>query len=93
MYNTDPERFRPLSPLAYIGFGLLYSIPILGLICAIGFSVKAHNVNLRSYTRAFLFFFAALAVIICAAALILFSRGQLVDVIRRIPNAFKVLFP
>ena len=93
MYNADPERFRPLSPCAYIGFGLLYLIPVFGLICAIGFSIKARNVNLRSYTRAFLILFAALAVIACAAALILFSRGQLADVIRRIPNAFKVLFP
>lgn len=93
MYNADPERFRPLSPRAYIGFGLLYLIPVFGLICAIGFSIKARNVNLRSYTRAFLILFAALAVIACAVALILFSRGQLADVIRRIPNAFKVLFP
>ncbi len=93
MYNADPERIRPLSPRAYIGYGLLYLIPVFGLICAIGFAVKARNFNLRSYSRAFLISYAALAVLACAAALILFSRGQLVDVIRRIPHAFKVLFP
>ena len=93
MYNADPERFRPLSPLAYIGYGLLYLIPVSGLICAIVIAVKARNINLRSFSRAFLIACAAAAVLACAAALVLFSRGQLVDVIRRIPHAFKVLFP
>lgn len=93
MYNADPERFRPLSPPAYLGFGILYLIPVFGLICAIVISVKARNVNLRSFSRAFLIAFAAMAVIVCAVSLILFSRGQLADVIRRIPDAFKVLFP
>ena len=58
MYNADPERIRPLSPRAYIGYGLLYLIPVFGLICAIGFAVKARNFNLRSYTRAFLISYA-----------------------------------
>ena len=93
MYNADPERLRPLSPLAYIGYGLLFLIPVAGLICAIVFAVKSRNINLRCYTRAFLISFAALAVIACVCALYLFSKGQLADVIRRIPNAFKVLFP
>ena len=68
MYNADPERIRPLSPRAYIGYGLLYLIPVFGLICAIGFAVKARNFNLRSYTRAFLISYAALAVLACADA-------------------------
>ena len=93
MYNADPERFRPLSPVAYIGYGLLFLIPLAGLVCAIVFARKAGNVNLRCYSRAFLFTVAALVVILSVFALILFARGQLSDVIRRIPDAFKVLFP
>ena len=93
MYNADPERFRPLSPLAYIGYGLLFLIPAAGLIFAIVLSVKSRNVNLRCYTRAFLIAYAAMVVILSAFALYLFSKGQLAAVIRRIPSAFKVLFP
>ena len=93
MYNADPERFRPLSPHAYIGFGLLFLIPVIGLVFAAVFSVKAKNVNLRCYTRAFLISYAALAVMGCIAALFLFSKGQLAAFIRRIPSAFKILFP
>lgn len=93
MYNPDPERFRPLSPMAYIGYGLLFLIPVAGLVCAILFSVKSGNVNLRCYSRAFLIAAAALVVILSVFALVLFARGQLSDVIRRIPEAFKTLFP
>ena len=93
MYNADPQRFRPLSPIAYIYYGILFLIPVVGLVCAIVFARRSHNVNLRCYSRAFLIAFAALVVIISVAALVLFSRGQLSAVIRRIPSAFKVLFP
>ncbi len=92
MYNADPERFRPLSPFSYIYYGILFLIPVVGLVCAIWFARKSHNVNLRCYSRAFLIFFAATVVIVSIAALFLFARGQLSAVIRRIPSAFKVLF-
>ena len=93
MYNPDPERFRPLSPMAYIGDGLLLLSPIAGVVGAIIFARSSSNVNLRGYSRAFLIFIAAVIVLISAFALILFARGQLSEVIRRIPDAFKVLFP
>ena len=93
MYNADPERFRPLSPMAYIGYGLLFLIPVAGLVCAILFARRASNVNLRCYSRAFLITLAAAVVILSVFSLILFARGQLSSVIRRIPDAFRVLFP
>ncbi len=93
MYNPDPERFRPLSPMAYIGYGLLFLIPIAGVVCAIIFARRSSNVNLRCYCRAFLITAASLVVLFSVFALILFARGQLSEVIRRIPDAFKVLFP
>ncbi len=92
MYNADPERFRPLSPGAYIGYGLLCLIPVVGPVFASVISLRTRNINLRCYTRAFLISYAALAVIVCVCALFLFSRGQLANVIRRIPSAIKMLF-
>ena len=93
MYNVDPARLRPLSPLAYVGYGLLYLIPGIGLICAIIVAVKTRNLNLRSYSQACLIALVALIVAVVVVGLVLFSRGCLADVIRRIPAAFRVLFP
>ena len=51
-YN-GPEQFRPLSPWAYVGYAILFSIPIVGFICLIVFSCSNTNINRRSFARAY----------------------------------------
>ena len=61
-YGYDgPERFRPLSPWAYFGYGILFAIPVIGLILLIVFSLSEQNINRRNYARSF---FCALLIII-----------------------------
>ena len=48
-----PEKFRPLSPWAYFGYGILFSIPLVGLICLIVFSFNDTNINRRNYARSY----------------------------------------
>lgn len=45
------ETFRPLTPWAYFGYSILFSLPVLGLIFLIVFSVSDKNINRRSYAR------------------------------------------
>lgn len=53
-YNyVGAEEFRPLSPWAYFGYSLLYSIPILGFIMMIINSFSSSNINKRNFTRSF----------------------------------------
>lgn len=53
-YGFDgSEQFRPLSPWAYVGYSVLFSIPIVGLILLIVFSFSDSNINRRSYARSF----------------------------------------
>ncbi len=40
---SGEERFRPLSPWAYFGYGLLFAIPIVGLVLLIVFSLSEQN--------------------------------------------------
>ena len=47
---TDP-RYKPLSPWAYVGYNLLFSLPIAGLVLLIVFSISDSNLNRRSYAR------------------------------------------
>ena len=51
-YN-GPERFRPLSPWAYFGYSLLFSIPLIGFIFLIIFALSDTNINRRSFARSF----------------------------------------
>ncbi len=48
-----PEQYRPLSPWAYFGLQILFSIPIVGLIFLIIFSCKRSNYNRRNFARSY----------------------------------------
>ena len=63
-------QYAPLSPWAYFGLGLLYSVPIVGLVFMIIFSIKRTNINRRNYTLSYwIVYVLALAVAIVLAAL------------------------
>lgn len=46
-----PSEYKPLSPWAYFGYSLLYSIPLIGLILMVVFALNNDNVNRRNHAR------------------------------------------
>ena len=48
-----PEENRPLGPWAYFGYGLLFSIPVIGFILLIVFSFAGKNVNRKNFARSY----------------------------------------
>ncbi len=53
-FNYDgPRQFKPISPWGYIGYSILFAIPIIGLIFLIVFALSDRNINRRSYARSF----------------------------------------
>ncbi len=48
-----PEEYSPLSPWAYFGLSLLFSIPVVGFIFLIIFSCKKSNINRRNYALSY----------------------------------------
>lgn len=59
-----PPEYKPLSPWAYFGYTLLFSIPIVGFICLIIFSVSSDNINRRNFARSYWIWFI-FAIVIC----------------------------
>ena len=51
-FNIAPE-LKPLGAWAYVGLSILFSIPIVGLICLIVFSFSDANINRRNYARSY----------------------------------------
>lgn len=47
------ERYRPLSPWAYVGLNILFSIPIVGFVFLIVYTFSGSNINRRNYARSF----------------------------------------
>jgi hypothetical protein len=72
--NPDniPPEYKPISMWGYFGYELLFSIPCVGFILLIVFSVGGtKNINLRNFARSyfcFLIVLAVLAIIITAIA-------------------------
>lgn len=44
---------RLLSAWAYVGYGLLFLIPVVGLVCLIAFSCESGNLCRRSFARSY----------------------------------------
>ena len=72
-----PERFRPLSPWAYFGYGILFSIPIVGFIFLIVFSFKRTNINRRNYARSYFCALLLIAIVVIVLLLLGVSFGSL----------------
>jgi len=49
-----PEDYKPISPWGYIGYTLIFSIPIVGLIMMFVWGFGATNKNLKNFARSYL---------------------------------------
>lgn len=70
--DNIPEEYRPISMWGYFGYELLFSIPCVGFILLIVFSVGGtKNVNLRNFARSYFCFLIIMVVLV----LILLATG------------------
>jgi hypothetical protein len=88
-YNyTGPSEFEPLSPWAYFGYTVLFSIPIVGFIFLIIFSIKAGNINRRNFARSYWCAYILAGIIIA----IMFALGMGGTLISNFNNAAQNMF-
>ena len=65
-----PSKYKPIGAWGYFGLNILFSLPVIGLICLIVFACSSKNIVRRSYARSF-FCGLIIAVVILAVVLIL----------------------
>ena len=81
-YN-GPDVFKPLSPWAYFGLSILFSLPVVGFI----FSVSDANINRRNFARSYWCIYviiAVAAVVAVASGVTLGSLENMMAVVRQI---------
>lgn len=66
-----PQSLRPLSVLDYVGYLILFSLPVVGTIMIIFYSIKAKNENLKNFSRAILLLGVIAAVLYIIVLLLL----------------------
>ena len=81
-----PPEFRPLGAWAYIGYSLLFSLPVVGWIFVIVFSFSGSNINRRNYARSHLIVLLISAIIL----VVLYFTGLLSQAI---VNAYGDAYP
>lgn len=84
--NSLPEEYKPLSPWAYFGYQILFSIPIVGLIFLIVFSFSSKNINRRNFARSFFCIYVLIGIILTVIAIL--SVGFYSDVFSELRQIF-----
>lgn len=77
-YSTTPNipnEYKPLSPWAYVGYNLLFSLPLVGFIMMIVFAFDSSNINRRNYARSFFCAMLIGLIITIVILILLFAFG------------------
>ena len=53
MRENENNQYRLLSPWAYVGYGILFTLPVIGWILAIVFALNDDNLNRRNFARGY----------------------------------------
>lgn len=76
MSNSN-NKLAPLSPWAYFWLQILFSIPVIGFIFLIIYSISSANINRRNFARSYFCFIILVGIIVG----ILFATGALASVL------------
>ena len=50
-----PEQYEPISMWGYLGYSILFALPIIGVIMILVFSFsKDENINVRNYAKSYI---------------------------------------
>lgn len=74
-----PSEYRPLSPWAYFGYGILFNIPIIGFILLIIFSLDNININRRNYARSYWCIYILVIIFIIVLTVLGTSVTEIID--------------
>ena len=86
--NVPTGKYAPLSPWAYWGLTLLFTVPVVGFVFLIVFSISDGNINRRNFARSY-WISLILALALCAiVALIGLLTGSFEEIISYIRNLF-----
>jgi len=82
-----PSQYKPLGSWGYVGYSLLFSIPLVGLIFLLIFTFNKSNINRRNFARSYwcaLLLALLIATVLVAVGFATNSMDQIMDVLHQI---------
>ena len=76
-----PMAYKPLSPWAYFGLQLLFSLPVVGFICLIVFSFDNGNIHRRNFARSYWCSLVLGIVLSVLLVFVLFATGLATEIV------------
>lgn len=77
MENYSSSKYKPLSPWAYFFYQILFSIPVVGFIFLIVFSISGANINRRNFARSYWCALALMLILIIILSVLGVGAGLL----------------
>ncbi len=53
MSENENNQYRLLSPWAYVGYGILFTLPVIGWVFALVYWLNDDNLNRRNFARGY----------------------------------------
>lgn len=78
------EQYRPLGAWAHFGYRLLFSIPLLGFICLVIFSLDNSNINRRNLARSYFCGLVIVAVIVVVLLVSGIGLGFIAEILKQL---------
>ena len=78
------EQYRPLGAWAHSGYRLLFSIPLLGFICLVIFSLDNSNINRRNLARSYFCGLVIVAVIVVVLLVSGIGLGFIAEILKQL---------
>lgn len=78
--NNIPAQYKPISAWGYVGYQLLFNIPLVGFILLIIFAFDNENVNRKNFARSYFCAFLIAIIFIVIVLIIGASLGAFRDI-------------
>ncbi len=65
-----PEKYKPIGAWGYVGYSILYSIPVLGWLFLLIFAISGGNIARRSFARSYFAKFLIVVIIFVVVILV-----------------------
>jgi NADH:ubiquinone oxidoreductase subunit 3 (subunit A) len=73
--NTVPWNYKPISPWGYVGYQLLFCVPVVGFVFMLVWAFSNNNINRKNFARSYLIFVIAGVILTIITVIIMAILG------------------
>ena len=84
--EKSPSAYKLLGPWAYLGYSILFAIPVIGFIFLVVFSFSGANINRRNYARSYWCALLVFLILLIGLGILVAVSGQTEEFLQLMQN-------